>query len=111
MAEEIEQSVVNLNEGDDHTTNADVEMAEGAEQQDNEDDANHDNEQPVAPEDAQQPTTFLSYLASPIVTLVVGKEEQTSLSAHQALLCKSPYFERICAQFEEGAVSRTQLSV
>lgn len=112
MSEEHEQTIVNLDEGDDNTTNADVEMAEDAgegEKQDYGNSVNANNDLPFAGEETEQPTTFLSYLASPIVTLVVGKEEQTSLSAHQALLCKSPYFKEICDKFEEGAVSTTAL--
>ncbi|KAK2590526.1 hypothetical protein QQS21_011793 [Conoideocrella luteorostrata] len=44
--------------------------------------------------------TFMSYLASPIITLVVGQDDsQSPLTAHQGLLSKSPYFAEICRQF------------
>ena len=51
-------------------------------------------------------SSFAESLASPIVTLVVGKgDEQTILSAHPALLCKSPYFVEACRVFvEDGSV-------
>ncbi|KAK3678358.1 hypothetical protein LTR78_001655 [Recurvomyces mirabilis] len=43
--------------------------------------------------DVPERTTFLDYLRSPIIQLVVGQgAEQTTLSAHQALLTKSPWF-------------------
>lgn len=108
MADEQDQLVVSIDEGEDNTIAGDVEMAESAqtvEEQNGEDNASTNNDLPFAGEEPEQPTTFLSYLASPVVTLVVGKEEQTTLSAHQALLCKSPYFQEICDKFVEGAVS------
>lgn len=94
----------------------DVEMVEnaGAEGATGEDAAGEDNTMnpdetdgmPFAQEEVEQPTTFMSYLASPIVTLIVGNESQTTLSAHQALLCKSPYFKTICDAFTEPASVR-----
>ncbi|OCL03319.1 hypothetical protein AOQ84DRAFT_153388 [Glonium stellatum] len=54
----------------------------------------------IEPESEKQ-VTFLDYLRSPIVELVVGTgEEQTPLFAHQAMLIKSPFFAEICAQFD-----------
>jgi hypothetical protein len=54
--------------------------------------------------------TFLDYLKSPIVELVVGSgEEQTTLFAHQAMLIKSPYFADICASFTEGSSHRIDI--
>jgi hypothetical protein len=52
-------------------------------------------------------TAFVNYLASPIVTLLVGKgETETMVTAHQALLVKSPFFQAACAAFpEDGSVS------
>ena len=87
---------------------ADVEMAEG------EDEAGAGDGQsalPFAEGDALDPppprVTFLSYLASPVVTLLVGNgKEETILTAHQALLTTSPYFQEACAQFsDDGSVS------
>ncbi|KAL2213038.1 hypothetical protein CC79DRAFT_1315904 [Sarocladium strictum] len=86
-----------------------AESTQAGEEQNGEDNASTSNDLPFAGEEPEQPTTFLSYLASPVVTLVVGKEEQTTLSAHQALLCKSPYFQEICDRFTEGAERRIEL--
>ncbi|KAH7049145.1 hypothetical protein B0J12DRAFT_710970 [Macrophomina phaseolina] len=53
---------------------------------------------------------FLDYLKSPIIELLVGKdEEQTLLTAHQALLTKSPFFEQQCAQFSDNDARRIAL--
>jgi hypothetical protein len=60
---------------------------------------------PFADEELSEPLriTFVDYLKSPIVELLVGKgEQQTKLTAHQALLVQSPYFEAACAQFGAG---------
>ncbi|KAL2753074.1 hypothetical protein ACRALDRAFT_1078062 [Sodiomyces alcalophilus JCM 7366] len=51
--------------------------------------------------------TFLTYLTSPVVTLLVGKNgSETILTAHQALLAKSPYFKEACAQFNNDGSPR-----
>ncbi|GFF56793.1 hypothetical protein IFM61606_05739 [Aspergillus udagawae] len=62
-----------------------------------------------APTEAPQPpkTTpglhFLDYLTSPIVELVVGKNEhKTSLTAHQSLLLESPFLAQAVAAFSES---------
>ncbi|KAI5289897.1 hypothetical protein KEM54_002938 [Ascosphaera aggregata] len=48
------------------------------------------------PEKKPRKLTFLDYLKSPIVELVVGKgEKKTTLTAHQALLAESPYIREI----------------
>lgn len=54
----------------------------------------------------QDHQSFVTYLASPMVTLVIGEgQEQTLLTAHQALLAKSPYFEAACQGFvDDGSV-------
>ncbi|KAF2455160.1 hypothetical protein BDY21DRAFT_387236 [Lineolata rhizophorae] len=55
----------------------------------------------------QKRTTFLDYLRSPIVELVVGSgEDRTVLAAHEGLLIKSPYFANQCATFADGSVPR-----
>jgi hypothetical protein len=63
-------------------------------------------ELPFADGDVTEPrTTFLSYLMSPVVTLIIGQENQTLLAAHQALLEQSPYFKAACANFvDDGSV-------
>ncbi|KAF5129734.1 hypothetical protein MHUMG1_03782 [Metarhizium humberi] len=55
--------------------------------------------------------SFMSYLSSPMVTLVVGSDEnQTLLTAHQALLCKSPYFQDLCQTFvDDGSPRQLEL--
>lgn len=89
---------------------ADVEMGEGAGA---EDEASADQtelpfageETVVEPEPARVP--FVDYLTSPIVTLIVGRDErETILTAHQALLNLSPYLKGICDNFtDDGSVS------
>jgi hypothetical protein len=44
--------------------------------------------------------TYVDHLKSPIVELIVGQDDaKTVLSAHQALLVQSPFFENACDQF------------
>ena len=58
-------------------------------------------EEPV--EEARQ--TFMGYLMSPVVSLLVGQAgSEQVLTAHQALLSKSPYFKEACASFAEDTV-------
>lgn len=58
-------------------------------------------------EEEQARQTFADYLSSPVVSLLVGKlGEEKVLTAHQALLVKSPYFKDLCAGFaDDGSVS------
>lgn len=50
--------------------------------------------------------TFISYLSSPVVTLLVGDAgAETVLTAHQALLVQSPWFAEACALFSDDVVS------
>lgn len=50
-------------------------------------------------------STFLDFLTSPVVTLLIGKDQQTILRAHQALLSQSPYLDGICQTFvSDGSV-------
>lgn len=67
------------------------------------------SELPFADTDIVEPrTTFASYLMSPIVTLLIGTSDQTILTAHQALLTQSPYFEAACEDFvDDGSVSNS----
>lgn len=84
----------------------DVEMAEGEEEA-----ADGQTALPFADDEITDPpaprVTFLNYLASPVVTLLVGHgKEETILTAHQGLLTTSPYFQEACAQFsDDGSVS------
>ncbi|GAQ06929.1 hypothetical protein ALT_4250 [Aspergillus lentulus] len=51
---------------------------------------------------------FLDYLTSPIVELIVGKDEhETSLTAHQSLLLESPFLAQAVAAFSESGPVRT----
>ncbi|KAJ9137098.1 BTB/POZ domain-containing protein [Pleurostoma richardsiae] len=86
---------------------ADVEMAEGAE----EEVANGRSDMPFAEEEIGEApaerVTFISYLTSPVVTLLVGSgDHETILTAHQSLLTKSPYFYEACAQFADDGSPR-----
>lgn len=59
------------------------------------------------PEDAPPPrVSFIQYLTSPVVTLLVGTgENETILTAHQSLLTSSPFFGEACAEFaNDGSV-------
>jgi hypothetical protein len=51
--------------------------------------------------------TFVDHLRSPIVELLVGEGEgQALLTAHQALLVQSPFFEDVCSQFSDNDLVR-----
>jgi hypothetical protein len=53
-------------------------------------------------EDALARVTYIDYLKSPIITLLVGQaDDQAILSAHQALLMTSPWFAEACAKFDD----------
>lgn len=84
----------------------DVEMAEGEEGGDHAD----GSELPYAESgDAEPRTSFIDYLTSPVVTMIVGSGgNETVLTAHQALLLQSPFFAEACAAFsEDGGVGNT----
>ncbi|MCJ1360524.1 MAG: hypothetical protein MMC33_010532 [Icmadophila ericetorum] len=52
--------------------------------------------------------TFIGYLKSPIVELLVGSGDgQTLLTAHQALLVQSPYFAGLVSELVENMRSKT----
>ncbi|KAK4135269.1 hypothetical protein BT67DRAFT_440946 [Trichocladium antarcticum] len=93
------------------TTAADVEMAEGAAGSVAATENPTGSELPFAesgPDDAPPPrVTFLQYLTSPIVTLLIGSgEDATILTAHQSLLVQSPYFAAACAEFADDGSPR-----
>jgi len=51
--------------------------------------------------------TYVQYLQSPIIGLLVGQgEEQAFLTAHQALLTQSPWFADACAKFSDELSER-----
>ena len=53
--------------------------------------------------------TYIQYLKSPVVTLLVGHgEDQALLTAHQALLTQSPWFAETCAKFSSEFTVRAQ---
>lgn len=57
-------------------------------------------------EEEEARKTFVDYLSSPVVSLLVGRLGEEVLTAHQALLVKSPYFRDVCAGFaDDGSVS------
>lgn len=83
----------------------DVEMAmAGAEEE--ADGENGDIGGPLLENDAERSnpqTVFLDYLRSPIVELMVGSgDDATLLTAHQALVTKSPYFAEKLADQSDG---------
>ena len=105
MSQEVESSV-----GPDESVSnpaADVDMGEGDAPGDveGEEEAGDDTELPFAGEDINTPRpTFASYLASPIVSLVIGNGQPSILSAHQALLEQSPFFAEACSEFTDTSV-------
>ncbi|KAI0018994.1 hypothetical protein F4780DRAFT_470698 [Xylariomycetidae sp. FL0641] len=106
MAEEFHEEVV-----EEQVVNptGDVEMGEGAE-------AEGAGETSVLPfaegGEAEPRTTFISYLASPVVTMIVGGgENETILTAHQGLLTQSPFFAEACAAFtDDGSPRQIELA-
>ncbi|KHN99708.1 BTB/POZ fold protein [Metarhizium album ARSEF 1941] len=94
--EQVSEDVVSTQQG------PDVEMAE-------EHDITRGPEvEETTSKDEQPPRmSFVSYLSSPVVTLVVGQDDsQSLLTAHQALLCKSPYFQELCQRFVDDGSPR-----
>jgi hypothetical protein len=76
------------------------------------DNGDHENGLPFqeeAMEDAPVRVTYIDYLRSPVIGLLVGQgDEQALLTAHQALLTSSPWFADACAKFsDEVSVSVT----
>src|SRR5205814_1261237 len=82
---------------------ADVEMAETAGEE-----GTHANgsELPFAEADPEDPpaprTSFVQYLSTPIVTLLIGSgDTEHVLTAHQGLLSQSTFFAEQCAEFTD----------
>ncbi|KAI1640990.1 hypothetical protein F4809DRAFT_588307 [Biscogniauxia mediterranea] len=61
--------------------------------------------------DVEPRKSFITYLTSPVVTLLVGSEDtETILTAHQALLVQSPFFADACAAFaDDGSPRQVEL--
>jgi hypothetical protein len=58
---------------------------------------------PELVEDAPARVTYIDYLKSPVIGLLVGQgNEQALLTAHQALLVRSPWFAEACAKFSDN---------
>ncbi|MCJ1310236.1 hypothetical protein MMC25_003898 [Agyrium rufum] len=52
-------------------------------------------------------SAFMDYLRSPMIEIVVGQgETSTLLTAHEALLVRSPFFKSTVANFSEGATTK-----
>ena len=63
--------------------------------------------QDEAMEDSPARVTFVDYLKSPIIGLLVGNgADQALLTAHQALLTQSPWFADTCAKFSDDVSVR-----
>lgn len=59
--------------------------------------------QEEAMEDVPARTTYIDYLKSPVIGLLVGQgDEQALLTAHQGLLTQSPWFADACAKFDDS---------
>ncbi|KAK5989746.1 hypothetical protein PT974_08006 [Cladobotryum mycophilum] len=97
------------------TPGADVEMDEGVEAAaEVVEDEKHEeaNELVTTTEEVPQEIrpTFIDHLMSPVVTLLIGRGEQTVLTAHQALLLRSPYFAEACQGFvDDGSPHQIEL--
>ncbi|PQE10830.1 Btb poz protein [Rutstroemia sp. NJR-2017a BBW] len=62
---------------------------------------------PELVEDAPARVTYIDYLKSPVIGLLVGQgDEQALLTAHQALLVRSPWFADACAKFSDDISER-----
>jgi len=60
-----------------------------------------------AMDDAPARVTFVDYLKSPIIGLLVGNgADQALLTAHLALLMQSPWFADTCAKFSDDVSVR-----
>ncbi|RYP54602.1 hypothetical protein DL768_000662 [Monosporascus sp. mg162] len=109
MAEELNEAPV---EGQAANLGGDVEMAEGEGDPAVENGASA-GELPFAEGGEADPRpTFVSYLTSPVVTLIVGSgENETILTAHQGLLIQSPFFAEACAAFtNDGSPRQIELA-
>ncbi|KAI0405398.1 hypothetical protein F4802DRAFT_181586 [Xylaria palmicola] len=107
MAEEYNEAT--LGEQPTHP-GGDVDMGEGEEA---EAAGNDTTILPFAEGGESEPrTSFMNYLTSPVVTLIVGSAEtETILTAHQGLLVQSPFFADACAAFaDDGSPRQIELT-
>ncbi|KAI1213548.1 uncharacterized protein F4807DRAFT_270107 [Annulohypoxylon truncatum] len=105
MAEEFHEEPA---EGQQSNPGADIEMGEGEGEEAGVAASNGGGEMAL-PEggDLEPRTSYISYLTSPVVTLLVGTgESETLLTAHQALLAQSPWFLDACAAFTDDGSPR-----
>ena len=59
-------------------------------------------EELIEAHDVPARVTYIDYLRSPVIGLLVGQgPDQAFLTAHQALLVQSPYFKEACAKFAD----------
>lgn len=64
--------------------------------------ADDDLPNPGLLEDIPARVSYVDYLKSPVIGLLVGQgDQQALLTAHQALLVKSPWFADACAKFSD----------
>ncbi|KZZ97972.1 BTB/POZ fold protein [Ascosphaera apis ARSEF 7405] len=100
-AEEIERSATQQESVEQSQTQEQSEQQETVEQsQEQSQKQEQEQEQPEQQEEKKpeepRKLTFLDYLKSPIIELVVGQgDKKTTLTAHQALLAESPYIKDI----------------
>ncbi|KAL7791534.1 hypothetical protein V8C37DRAFT_141586 [Trichoderma ceciliae] len=102
-----QQNDVEMEEGDDSTQVAETEKP--ADDSERAPPANMDAAEDVDAEAdpvEEERKTFANHLRSPVVTLLVGKVEPTILTAHQAFIVRSPYFDDICKDFAEDGSPR-----
>ncbi|KAF5021285.1 hypothetical protein F66182_6683 [Fusarium sp. NRRL 66182] len=86
-----------------HTQEAALENTQEGQENEN----TENNELPFADSGIAEPRiTFANYLMSPVVTLLVGSDDLSILTAHQGLLAQSPYFKDICDSFAEDGSPR-----
>ncbi|KAG5297702.1 BTB superfamily domain-containing protein [Histoplasma ohiense] len=86
-------------------TPVEVESAEAVE--DGAEAAGADGEEVGAPTSDNKESTFVEFLKSPIVELVVGRgDEQTTVTAHQAILTASPFFKDAISHFTNDGPRR-----
>ncbi|KAI1375819.1 hypothetical protein F4677DRAFT_420808 [Hypoxylon crocopeplum] len=104
MAEEFNEEAVGEQPGN---PGVDVEMGEGAEAEEA-GAGNIGGDLPFPDSgDVEARVSFMTYLTSPVVTLLVGSgDTETILTAHQGLLVQSPFFSDACAAFTDDGSPR-----
>ncbi|RFU75701.1 hypothetical protein TARUN_6460 [Trichoderma arundinaceum] len=101
------QNDVEMQEGEDSTQVAETEKPEESSQRAPPADVNATEDVDAESDPVEEERkTFAQHLTSPVVTLMVGKDEPSLLTAHQAFLVRSPYFEEICKKFAEDGSPR-----